>query len=357
MIRKWPFAPLFVLLSMTWTNGGVSLRRVPMWLLYLLRFIVLEPIRLAERLVYDRAIRSHEFVTPPLFVLGHWRSGTSYLQTLLTIDPQYTTSTIYRSLFSDAFYLTERWLKPLLSACCRLLGVQYAIQRTALDLDIPAEGDLGLCCLSSRFSYTWGHVFPSRFSQWMERQVLSPTEEALAGWLDAYDYFLRKLSYGSGGKGVVVKSPGDTARLSVLAERYPEAKFIYIHRRQEDVFHSNRYLWEVILKEHGLQSLDGEQVDTLIIEHYAALLSRYEEQRERLPPDRLVEVGYADLRDRPLPVLSHIYAQLGLGDVPQDEVQAFAEHTAEYKAQSYVTSPAIQARLSKAWGALNGPLQ
>lgn len=356
MISKWPYAPLFVLLWMTWKNGGVSLRRILFWFGYVIRYIVLEPVRLVERLVYDRAIRSHEFSVPPVFVLGHWRSGTSYLQTLLYLDPRFTTSTIYRSLFSDVFYLTERWLKPLLTVCCRVLGVQYAIQRAALNLDTPAEGDLGLCCLSSRFSYTWGHVFPSRFSQWMERQVLSPSEEALAGWLDGYDYFLRKLSYGSGGKGVVVKSPGDTARLTVLAKRYPEAKFIYIHRGQEDVFHSNRYLWDVILKEHGLQHIGEEQVDTLIVENYAALLSRYEKQRDALPPERLVEVGYAELRDDPFAALTKIYAQLGLGDVPAEEIGRFMDHQAEYTTQSYVTSPAIQARLAREWGELNGPL-
>ncbi len=82
-----------------------------MWLDYLLRFTLFEPIRLAERLLYDRAIQRHEFSAPPVFVLGHWRSGTSYLQTLLYLDPQFTTSTIYRSLFSDGFVLTERWLK------------------------------------------------------------------------------------------------------------------------------------------------------------------------------------------------------------------------------------------------------
>jgi hypothetical protein len=356
MISKWPYAPLFLLLSMTWKNGGVSARRLGVWLLYVLRYTCFEPLRLAERLVYDRAIRSHELPSAPVFVLGHWRSGTSFLQTLLSLDPRFTTSTIYRSLFSDVFYLTEGWFKPILGVCGRILGIQYAIQRAPLDFDLPAEGDLALCCLSSRYSYTWGHVFPARFNQWMQQLVFAPSESARAGWLDTCDYFLRKLSYRAGGKRVVLKSPGDTARLAMLAERYPEATFIYIHRQPEAVFHSNRYLWKVVLQDHGVQSLTQEQVDDLIIENYAALLSRYEAQREAMPPERLVEVGYAALRDEPLEVLTQIYGQLGLGDVPKEEIERFILQQRKYSPQTYDTTPAIRARLAEAWVGLRGPL-
>ena len=337
---------------MTVKNGGVSLRCIPLWLVYIVRFIVFEPVRIAERLLYDRAIRCHE-LPPPVFVLGHWRSGTSYLQTLLNLDPQFTTSTIYRSLFSDVFLLTQGWLKPLLNSYCRLIGLKYAIQRTTVDLDIPAEADLGLCCLGSPYSYTWGHIFPSRFSQWIDRQVLSVTEQSRTGWLEAYDYYIRKLSYGSQGRGVVVKSPGDTARLSILAQRYPEAKFVVIHRKPEDVFHSNRYLWGIILKKHGLQSLDTKQVDSLIIENYRAVMSHYDNQREAVSAKRLVEVRHDDLCDDPLGELGKIYAQLGLGSLPIDEIRHFIQHQTEYKVQNYTTSTKIQDRLSREWSGLD----
>lgn len=354
MTGLWPFAPVFVLLAMTWKNGGVSARRIPMWLFYLARFVVFEPLRLVERLAVDRRIRSHALPSAPIFVLGHWRSGTSHLQTLLYLDPRFTTSTIYRSLFSDVFYLTEGWLKPVFNAGARAVGARYDIQRVALDLDLPAEGDLGLCSLCSPYSYTWGHVFPSRFSQWVERLVLSPSDADRDGWLAAYDYFIRKLSLASGGKRVVIKSPGDTARLSMLAERYPDAKFVTIRRRPEEVFYSNRYLWSVVLQDHGVQWLDEAQIDTLILDNYAALMARYEEQRAALPPQRLVEIRYADLRDDPIRALSRVYAQLDLGDLPTDQLQDHLQRQPTYTAPAYTLSPEVAARLQEAWGPLPG---
>jgi hypothetical protein len=192
-------------------------------------------------------------------------------------------------------------------------------------------------------------VFPSRFKSWLTRLVLSPTEASRAGWLDAYDYFLRKLSYASPGTGVVVKSPGDTARLVWLAERYPEAKFVTIYRDPTDVFYSNQYLWEVVLRDHGLQHLDEAQVEPLIVDTYSALQSRYQEQRKNVSPQRLVEVAYADLRDDPVKTLTKVYDQLGLGAVPTDEIEAFLRGQQAYKSPAYTRSPEMEARLAGEW--------
>jgi hypothetical protein len=188
----------------------------------------------------------------------------------------------------------------------------------------------------------------------MQERVLEPSPETVVGWLDAYDRLQRKLSFAAGGKRVVLKSPGDTARLQALARRYPKAKFIYIHRDPVEVFHSNRYLWDVVLKEHGVQTLESEQVDAMIIEHYGRLLDSYTEQRSQVDSDRLVELRYEDLRDEPVATLEGIYAQLGLGEVPAQAILDFVNNRGAYTAQKYVTSPELRARLLEGMKAVEG---
>jgi len=354
MVPRWPFAPLVSLLWAAGRSGGVSIRRLPLWGVYLLRYLLFEPLRLVERLLYDGAIERHEPDDEPLFILGHWRSGTSHLQTLLYLDSRFTTSTVFRSMFSDVFLLTERWLAPLLNRLARLVRAPFSIQRIPMDVNTPAEADLGLCCLGSRFSYTWGHLFPASFGLWMQERVLAPSPETVVGWLDAYDRLQRKLSFAAGGKRVVLKSPGDTARLQELASRYPKAKFIYIHRDPVEVFHSNRYLWDVVLKEHGVQTLESEQVDAMIIEHYGRLLDSYTRQRSQVDSDRLVELRYEDLRDEPVATLEGIYAQLELGEVPAQAILDFVNNRGAYTAQKYVTSPELRARLLEGMKAVEG---
>ena len=349
MISLWPFAPIAMLLRMVVRNGGVSLLRIPMLVAYLLRFLLFEPFRIAERLLFDKTIQSTPLQESPIFILGHWRSGTSHLQTLMSLDSRYTSSTIYRSFFSDSFYLTESWLKPILNQFSRIVGLRFSIQRSHLDLDIQAEGDLGLCCFTSPYSYTWGHLFPRTFGQWMQKMVLSPKPSMTENWLSVYDFFLRKLSYGAGGKRVVMKSPGDTGRLCSLAEYYPGAKFIYIHRTATEVFHSNRYLWNVILKENGMQSLSDSQIDETIIENYRSLLLRYAEQREQIPSEQLIEIQYSALRDDPITVLQKVYAHLQLGQLEEDRIRSFLETQPSYSTQKYQTSDEVTQMISREW--------
>jgi hypothetical protein len=238
----------------------------------ILRYTAVEPFRLAERFLFDRKIAAHRLERDPIFILGHWRSGTSYLQTLLGQDPDLATSTLYRSVFADISLVTEPWLKPILNRIARALRLPFSFQRQPLDLNIPAEADVGLCSLLSPYSYTWGHVFPTRLAEWMDRLVLHPTPEAAHGWLIHYDTFIPKLSLASGCRRIVMKTPGDTARVRLLLRRYPNAQFIYIHRDPIAVFHSSCYFWSVIRREFALQKISDSDVDDAVLATYSALL-------------------------------------------------------------------------------------
>jgi len=44
------------------------------------------PMRVIERILYHRKIKKTEIKTDPIFVIGHYRTGTTYLMTLLSMD-------------------------------------------------------------------------------------------------------------------------------------------------------------------------------------------------------------------------------------------------------------------------------
>jgi hypothetical protein len=172
-----PLFPVFIFLTLVIRNGGISLKHILRFFSHILRFVLLEPLRLLELIMFHKRIVKHELSEDPIFVLGHWRSGTSHLQALLRQDSRTTSIGIYSSVFSGNFLLSSSFIKPVAQWICKLLRIQYTIQRTPLDLDYPGEMDTGLCFLPNLYSYTWGNIFPRKFKEHMELSVFNDDPE------------------------------------------------------------------------------------------------------------------------------------------------------------------------------------
>jgi hypothetical protein len=192
-------------------------------------------------------------------------------------------------------------------------------------------------------------MFPLQFEAWMKRLVFCPDKLDTDGWLRDYDYVIRKLSYRSQGRRVVIKSPGDTGRIPALLRQYPGARLVYIHRDPIRVFQSNLYLWSVIQNEHAFQRMADNDLDSLIIGTYRQLLSSYLRCREQIAPSHLVEIQYETLRDDPVRELSKVYDALDLGDLSEERLRRFLEAQPPYRAGTYPTSPELEARLRREW--------
>jgi hypothetical protein len=347
--RKIPFYPVAILLKMAFQNGGVSVSRFPIFLIYILRYIILEPFRLIQVFMFQKRIENHELTEQPIFVLGHWRSGTSHLQNLLFQDPGMTTSTIFSGLFADNYLVSGFWLSGFLNFICRIFKVKYSIQRTPMNLNIPVELDSSLCAMTSENCYTWGQLFPKRFEKWLNKIVFFQDEKTTKEWIRDYDFMIRKLSYKSKGKRVIVKTPGDTARIALLLKKYPKAKFIYIHREPIPVFHSNLYLWKVIQTENSVQKISKDEIKRLIIKTYKQLLTAYLEQRKLLPASQLIEVHFKNIQQNPLREIKAIYSKLGLSAVPEKELTSLISVNKSYKVNSYSTPTELENELKIAW--------
>src|SRR4051794_3899053 len=52
-------------------------------------------------------------VLPPVFILGHWRQGTTHLHNLLALDPQFAYPTLFQTLYPRSFLTTEAFIPRL----------------------------------------------------------------------------------------------------------------------------------------------------------------------------------------------------------------------------------------------------
>ena len=67
-----------------------------------------------QTLLKARAIERADWGQPPLFVVGHWRSGTTHLHDLLHLDPELACPTTYQCFLPHHFLITEWLLARLL---------------------------------------------------------------------------------------------------------------------------------------------------------------------------------------------------------------------------------------------------
>lgn len=320
-----------------------------------LKILAMEPFRITERVL----LRNRSETKPthaPIFILGHWRSGTSILQTLLSQDPQFGYLNKFASVFPEAFVYFEDIIKPVIHRITRSFETKNEIDEVSVswDWDTPGELDIAMTTMFSPYSPHWGHVFPiTAGTEYFDKFFLfdTATPEEIEGWKQTYKHLIQKLSYDQNGKQLIIKSPGNTARIPQLLDLYPDAKFIYIHRNPFNVFYSNIKMWRVVLDNFAHEQIDTEQLKQYILYIYKQLLSRYLESRERIPSGNLVEVRFEDFVEDPIHNLQTIYRSLGLNGFTRAlaPFRAFIDQQLENGGSNYAYKAADLHRINKEW--------
>ena len=67
-----------------------------------------------EKALFSNSIASADIVSPPVFVLGHWRSGTTLLHNILSQDTKnFCFPNTYQVLNPSTFLTTEKFMAPV----------------------------------------------------------------------------------------------------------------------------------------------------------------------------------------------------------------------------------------------------
>jgi hypothetical protein len=268
------------------------------------------PFSLAERLIMDRKLPEAGSMPAPVFILGHWRSGTTHLYNIMVKSGAWGfVPPVATGLPWDLFGLA-RAFNPLLE---KALPKHRYIDKIPVHPDSPQEDEIAIANMSE-LSFYHGIYFPRAFSEFVRRGLFfdgcSPAE--IAVWKERFVYLMRKLYLHQGEKQLLIKNPVYTGRLAMLREMLPNAKFIHIHRNPYDVFVSMRNFYQKLLAEFALQSHAHVDIDEAILTVYGRMMLALERDSAGLPRDCFVEMRYADLDVRPLETVEEIYSALGL---------------------------------------------
>lgn len=306
------------------------------------------PFRLAQRLFFDRRVRRTELPRDPVFILGHFRSGTTHLQNLLAQDRQWGYVSTTQAVVPGMFLLGP-WVRALLGF---FLPKQRPMDNMAMAPELPEEPEHAIGNLS-RHCFYHGFCFPRRMRDYFERAVLfsGADEAAVAEWRRTYRWVLKAATYASSGRPLLVKNPPDTARIPHLLAEFPRAKFIFLYRNPYVLYPSILNFYTSILNDWALQEHSAEELRENIFTFFAAMHARYDEDRERIAPGNLVEVKFEDVESRPLDELRRIYEELRL-DGFAAAAPAFRDYLAAqttYRKNRYALDEPTAAEIARRW--------
>lgn len=307
------------------------------------------PFQLFEYLAYSHKIKRQK-VNSPVFILGHPRSGTTYLHYLMSKDEQFAYCSVYDAILPHVFLSGGKAVKGMVASALPPTRPQDDVKVT---IDSPKEEEFALASLS-RTSYMFGFYFPRRAQKQFEQSVtFSRNQRDARHWKKNFDYFLKKLTFKYGAKPLLLKSPANTGRVKEILELYPDAKFIHIHRDPLEVYQSTVRLYEKIIPLTSFQAANEKEVHNYIINSYRMMYEKYLADTKELKSNQLVSISFEELEKNPVGCLEKVYDSMGLGGFEQakEAIQGEVNDSSDYKKNNYLTLDDDKiALLKKEWG-------
>ena len=327
---------------------GMDMRCMTVLFIYLLKSFVFLPFHLYEYLFLSRSISRHTITLTPVFVIGHFRSGTTMLHKILAADTQFGYFRNYDLVLPGSLFPGSLVLRSALRRMiCNLKVPSFAYNNVVFDLEDPQEEDMCMVTSFASISYYWLFVFPTLASQHFSRYVSFESENEKRQWQQEYLYYLKHISRKHNGKRLLLKNPPNMARIKAILELFPQAKFIFLYRNPRDVLFSTKRIWQVGTRQFSLQKMDERKLDALIIDIYTKLHEQYGREKHDISDQNLIEIRYEDLERDPSGVVQSIYSQLALDTKNLTQVHKKVAEERSYSKFHYGTDEALSRRIDR----------
>ena len=333
-------------------SEGIDRVYVPRVLFASLTTLLTSPLRLWERVRYGRRIRGTSIHPSPIFIIGHWRSGTTHLHNLLCQDENLGSLTTFQAMAPGFCLVGGGAIKRFIARQARARYPTRLIDNIPLAFDAPQEDEFALANLSM---HSFVHTFslPRQAQEIFEQSVLfhGLSQRARSRWIDTYLTLLRKATLGCGGKRLVVKNCAHTARLRTLLELFPDARFIHIHRNPYEVFLSTLHMHRTVLPRSQLQEVEPDRIEAHVLWLYDQLMRRFLADRSLIPAGNLAELRFEDLEASPLDQLRQVYEELGLPGFAASEsgFRSYMESVAGYRKNVYELDGDVIVKVNRHW--------
>ena len=309
--------------------------------------LVSEPFRWIERIRHDGRLQRVPQPDAPVFVLGHWRSGTTLLHNAMCQDPRFSFVNTYQSMFPNQFF-ASRWLFGTFMRW--FIPSTRPADNTPLAPELPQEEEIALGNLGSYGFYNFWY-FPRDWKALYRQYVSCETASARERkrYAAGYKKLIAQAILNTGRPGFISKDPCNTGRIRELLAAFPNARFVYIYRHPARVFRSSVNFFEKTLEALTLQSFTRAEIEEFIFTLYDWIVRDYEAQKSLIPAGRLVEVRYEDFEQAPVEGLRQIYEALDLDGFERalPAIRDYLDRQRSFEKAQHVISPEEMQRIAK----------
>ncbi|MCK9204651.1 MAG: sulfotransferase [Saccharofermentanaceae bacterium] len=292
---------------------------------------------LVEKRKFARKLEMYPVPKNPVFIIGHWRTGSTLLHQFLSKDPNLIAPTLFQVAVPDSLLTSYRYYRPIFKY---LVSEHRPMDKVRLGMDEPQEDEYAIYRTTGA-SPLEDLVFPKSQAYFLSgSDKFIPTDDQINYWIDQLQLFYKKLNY-KGKKRIVSKNPFNSMRIPLLIKSFPEAKFIHIHRHPYEVIPSTIHMWDILQQQNSLNKNACRPSITEVTTMMDKLLTTIRNEFQTLPSGSRAEVRFDELEKNPVKAIRGIYKELGLDFTAEFErnIDDYHQEARNFYKNEFVLSP------------------
>ncbi len=333
-------------------ENKIDKKHIPQAIVITLESAILSPFAYLEYALTWVPVHLKKLNGDPVFVVGFWRSGTSYLHNLITRDPQWGWfDPVSAMTFGNSIFLR----KPLTAVANGGLKGARAMDNLEFEMNLPMEEAHAMTGWSTQ-SVSHMMAFPdrgkgSKFINMIFPDAMS-SKDRHKFWV-TYNYMLKKLTLMKGGKQLCLKSPDNTSRIAFLKRAYPKSKYINIYRNPYTVVRSAVNMFSIEMDKFALsERCSDEYLLNRVCLIFERVYRRAFRDLDRIPEEDKIEIKYEDFIVNQEEYMEMIYKKLGLKnyDKAQPYFKEYIDSMKDYKTNTYDYAPELIEKVNERLG-------